>query len=65
MVGDRREPNLAKRLVIELAWSWWLMPMRHVSWRPGAVVLGLPPEKREILRRLRSEDLANVRVPGR
>ncbi len=46
-----------------LAEQWFLLPLKHIRPRPGEFVQGLPEGTREVLRHLRSADIADVRWP--
>lgn len=46
-------------LLFDLSLSIWCLPATRVG--PGQIVMGLPDEKREILKQLKSDDLKNIR----
>jgi hypothetical protein len=53
--------NEARNLMIRLAELHGVMPW-SIRKRPGQVLQSLPPEQREVLKQLKSEDVQNIRV---
>ena len=53
-----------KRTMIELAefWGSQSFALCNIRPKPGGVVMHLPPEQRELLKNLKSEDLSDIRV---
>lgn len=58
---DARAKSRSATLLLRRLADAWLWP-DHLRNKPGAVIQRLSPEKREILKHLRSEDLQNVRI---
>lgn len=57
------DPIKPGRVMMEVADSWFVFGMTGYFPKPGQAYARLPDETREILKGLKSEDIANVRVP--